>query len=43
MEEKPFSVKERVAGMAGIPARAKGKIVERAGMKGLQITSIEKL
>jgi hypothetical protein len=43
MEEKPFSVKERVAGMAGIRARAKGKIVERAGMKGLQVTSIEKL
>jgi hypothetical protein len=29
--------------MAGIRARAKGKIVERAGMKGLQVTSIEKL
>ena len=43
LEEKPFSVKDRVAGMAGIPARAKGKIVERGGMKGLQIASIEKM
>jgi hypothetical protein len=43
LEEKPFSVKDRVAGMAGIPARAKGKIVERGGMKGLQIASLEKL
>jgi hypothetical protein len=29
--------------MAGIPARAKGRLVERAGMKALQIASIEKI
>jgi hypothetical protein len=43
LEEKPFSAKDRVAGMAGIPARAKGRLVERAGMKALQIASIEKI
>lgn len=41
-EEKPFSVKERVAGMADVPAIVKGTVSVRNGVKGIQITSIER-
>lgn len=41
-EEKPFSVKERVAGLADVPAIVKGNMSVRNGVKGIQITSIEK-
>ena len=41
-EEKPFSVKDRVAGLADVPVIVKGKPVDRAGVKGIQIDSIEK-
>jgi hypothetical protein len=40
--EKPFSVKETVAGMADVPAILTGVPVERAGIRGIQIKSIEK-
>jgi hypothetical protein len=40
--EKPFSVKETVAGMADVPAILTGVPVERAGVRGIQIKSIEK-
>jgi hypothetical protein len=41
-EEKPHSVKDRVAGWADVPAVVKGKVSVRNGVKGIQITSIEK-
>jgi hypothetical protein len=40
--EKPFSVKDTVAGMADVPAIVTGIQVERAGVRGIQIKSIEK-
>ena len=41
-EEKPFSVKDRVAGLADVPAILTGVPVERSGVKGIQVRSIEK-
>jgi len=40
--EKPFSVKETVAGLADVPAVLTGVPVERAGIRGIQIKSIER-
>jgi hypothetical protein len=40
--EKPFSVKDTVAGMADVPAVLTGIPVERAGIRGIQIKSIER-
>jgi hypothetical protein len=42
IEEKPFSVKERVAGLADVPATVTGTLVVRGGVKGIQMKSIEK-
>ena len=42
-EEKPFSVKEKVAGLADVPVRLTGTPVTRGGIKGLQIKAIEKV
>jgi hypothetical protein len=42
-EQKPFSVKDRVAGLADVPVEAKGISVVRAGVRGLQVNSIEKI
>jgi hypothetical protein len=41
-DEKPFSVKDKVAGLADVPATLKGTPVVRGGIKGIQIKSIEK-
>jgi hypothetical protein len=41
-DEKPFSVKEKVAGLADVPAILTGTPVERGGIHGIQIKSIEK-
>ena len=41
-DEKPFSVKEKVAGLADVPVVLTGKPVERGGIKGLQIKTIQK-
>ncbi len=41
INEKPVSVKEKVAGKAGKKVTAKGKVVERSGMKALQLVSVE--
>jgi len=41
-DEKPFSVKDKVAGLADVPATLKGTLVVRSGIKGIQIQSIEK-
>ena len=41
-DEKPFSVKEKVAGLADVPAILTGTPVERGGIRGIQIKSIEK-
>ena len=38
--EKPFSVKDTVAGMADVPARLTGTPVVRGGIKGVQIKTI---
>lgn len=40
--EKPFSVKETVAGMADVPAILTGTPVEQGGIRGIQIQSIER-
>jgi hypothetical protein len=42
-DEKPFSVKDKVAGLADVPARLTGTPVTRGGIKGIQIKTIEKL
>jgi len=41
-DEKPFSVKDKVAGLADVPATLKGTPVTRGGIKGIQIKSIER-
>lgn len=41
VNERPVSVKEKVAGKAGKTVTAKGKIVERSGLKALQLLSVE--
>ena len=41
LNEKPVSVKEKVAGLAGKTVKATGKIVERNGVKALQLVSVE--
>ncbi len=41
-EEKPFSVKERVANFADVPATVRGRVSVRNGVKGIQISSIER-
>ena len=41
VNEKPVSVKEKIAGKAGKQVTAKGKVVERNGIKALQLVSVE--
>lgn len=41
VNEKPVSVKEKVAGKAGKKVKAHGTIVERDGVKAFQLASIE--
>jgi hypothetical protein len=41
VNEKPVSVKEKVGGKAGKKVKAHGTIVERNGVKALQLVSIE--
>jgi len=41
-EEKPFSVKDRVAGLADVPVIVTGTPVTRSGVKGIQIAAIER-
>lgn len=41
VNEKPNSVKEKIAGKAGKKVTANGKVVERSGMKVLQLISLE--
>ena len=40
--QKPFSVKEKVAGLADVPAVLTGTPVERGGIRGIQIEKIER-
>ena len=40
--QTPHSVKETVKDMAGVPAKATGAPIDRGGVKGLQLKSIEK-
>jgi hypothetical protein len=42
-EEKPVSVKDRVAGLADVPVVLKGTISVRNGVKGIQVQSIERV
>ena len=42
-EEKPVSVKDRVAGLADVPVVLKGTLSVRNGVKGIQIASIERV
>jgi hypothetical protein len=41
LNEKSVAVKEKVAGKAGKKVTARGKLVERSGLKALQLTSVE--
>ena len=41
VNEKPVSVKEKIAGKAGKKVTARGTVVERSGLKALQVTSVE--
>ena len=41
--EKPFSVKDKVEGLADVPVRLTGTPVMRAGIKGIQIKTIERV
>jgi hypothetical protein len=41
LSEKPVSVKEKVAGKAGKKVTARGTVVERSGLKALQLVSVD--
>lgn len=41
LNEKPVSVKEKVAGLAGKTVTVTGFLVERNGVKGLQLQSVK--
>ena len=41
VNEKPMSVKEKIAEKTGKKVTAKGKVVERGGFKALQLVSVE--
>lgn len=41
LNEKAVSLKEKIAGKAGKKVTATGKVVERNGMKAIQVTTIE--
>jgi len=41
VNEKPVSVKEKVAGKAGKKVTVHGKVVERNGVKALQLASVD--
>ena len=41
VNEKPVSVKEKIAGKAGKKVTVTGKVVERSGLKALQLVSVE--
>jgi hypothetical protein len=41
LAERPFSVKEVVAGLAGKRVTLRGVLVERDGVKGVQVKSVE--
>ena len=41
LNEKSTSVKEKIAGKAGKPVTVRGKIVEKSGVKALQLTSVD--
>lgn len=41
VNEKPVSVKEKVAGKAGKKVTVRGKVVEKSGVKALQLASVE--
>jgi hypothetical protein len=40
--QEPFSVKDQVKNLADVPIRLTGTLVERNGVSGIQIKSIEK-
>lgn len=42
LAEKPFSVRDAVASLVGTPVTGRGRIVERGGVKALQLASIER-
>lgn len=42
-EQKPFSVKDKVAGLADVPAKLTGTPVVRSGIKGIQMKTIERV
>ena len=41
LNEKPVSLKEKIAGKAGKTMTATGKVVERNGLKAIQVATIE--
>lgn len=41
LNERSVSVKEKIAGKAGKPVTVTGKIVEKSGVKALQLASVE--
>ena len=41
LNEKSNSVKEKIAGKAGKKVTVRGKVVERSGLKALQLTSVD--
>jgi hypothetical protein len=43
LAERPFSAKDMLAGLAGEPVRVRGTIVERDGVRALQLKAAERL
>src|SRR5688572_13097887 len=41
VNEKPVSVKDKIAGKAGKKVTAKGRVVEKSGVKVMQLVSVE--
>lgn len=43
LAEKPFSVKETVAGLAGAPVAVTGTLVERDGLRAIQVKTARRV
>ncbi|HYR28392.1 MAG TPA: hypothetical protein VEU30_08000, partial [Thermoanaerobaculia bacterium] len=41
LEEKSVAVKDKVAGKAGKKVKVTGKVIERSGLKALQLATVE--
>jgi hypothetical protein len=43
LAERPFSAKDLLAGLAGVPVRVRGTVAERDGVRGFQLKAAERV